>query len=558
MSFIRPGFTSTRAALLVLSLPLILSACASVGEEGSAPALELSLEAADTLRRQIDSGADDTEEVASGYLYAPSKKLEIVQTATRGLQTVGLRFDDIEVPRGATITEAYLQFTADVSSSGRVSASVRALASDDAPRFSRRARTLSAAAKTRGRVDWRVAPWTAGASGAAQRTPDLSDLVQELVDRAGWRSGNAVAFTIQGSRGDRAAKSYEKSRRGAPLLHIEYEVRTEDNKNDRKRNSKRDDRAGVPIIFDTDYGFDVDDVGALAVLHALADRGEANLLAAITTVTDTYAPRAMDAVNTFYGRPDLPLGQNTWAPASYRWDRAYPYWRRPSPRFVANLAHEFPNDAGSRVDAAVALYRKTLAAQPDGSVTVVAVGFMKNLADLLKSGPDGYSKLSGDELVARKVKELVVMGGGYPHNQGDFNLTSGPGKNAADAQLVLEAWPTEIVFTPGNVCGDVRSGQTLTGARDNPVARAYEVFFGRSRTGRASWDLCAVLYAVHGLRGPDGDPTFRLATDKRLTLHDSGRNAWVSGRSHHKRLERVMPRARMEGLLNDLLTQRPR
>lgn len=317
--------------------------------------------------------------------------------------------------------------------------------------------------------------------------------------------------------------------------------------------------AGTAVIFDTDYGFDVDDVGALAVLNALADNGETAILAAITTVTDGDAPGAMDAVNSFYGRPELPLGQNAYAPASYRWNKAYPYWRNPAPHFIANLSSEYPHDADAGVPAAVSRYRETLADAPDGSVTVVAVGFMKNLADLLKSPPDSYSDLSGEDLVGRKVAQLVVMGGGYPSNEGDFNLTSGPGKNAADAQLMIAAWPTEIVFTPGNVCGDVLSGQTLTDPETNPVARAYELFFGQSGRGRASWDLCAVLYAVRGLAAPDGTPYFELATGKRLTLDDSGRNEWVApGNSRHKRLVRVMPKPEMENVLNSLLTQPPR
>lgn len=317
--------------------------------------------------------------------------------------------------------------------------------------------------------------------------------------------------------------------------------------------------AGTAVIFDTDYGFDVGDVGALAVLNALADNGETDILAAITTVTDAHAPGAMDAVNSFYGRPDLPLGHNTDAPESYRWDKAYPYWRNPAPHFIANLGSEYPHDTDAGVPAAAKRYRETLAAVPDGSVKIVAIGFMKNLADLLKSSPDSISDLSGEELVSRKVAQLVVMGGGYPSNEGDFNLTSGPGKNSADAQLIIEAWPTEIVFTPGNVCGDVLSGQPLTAPETNPVARAYELFFGRSGRGRASWDLCAALYAVRGLAAPDGSPYFELANDKRLTLDEGGRNEWVApGNSRHKRLVRVMPKADMEDVLNSLLTQPPR
>jgi len=315
---------------------------------------------------------------------------------------------------------------------------------------------------------------------------------------------------------------------------------------------------GVPIIFDTDYGFDVDDVGALAVLNALVGSGEADLLAAITSVTDSHALGAMDAVNTFYGHPDVPLGQNADAPDHYRWGKAYPYWRTPAPHFIAELDESFPHDAGADIATAVARYREVLAAQPDGSVTVVVVGFMKNLADLLKSEPDDLSSLSGEELIRAKVKELVVMGGGYPNNEGDFNLTSGPGKDASDARLVIEAWPTEIVFTPGNVCGSIATGQTLSDPEGNPVAHAYEQFFGRPGRGRASWDLCSVLYAVRGLHAPDGARYFGMATDERLTLSESGRNDWVTpGDPRHKRLTRVMPAAEMQDVLNELLTRGP-
>ena len=458
------------------------------------------------------------------------------------------------MPRGATITKAYVQFTAATTSSGRVKASVRGIASDDAPRFPRRRHYLSSRKRTSKRVSWNVEPWRSGTSGSAQRTPDLSDVVQEIVDRSGWESGNALALTVEGSRGDRGAQAYERSRKDAPLLYIEYkrrpgrELPTEEYDNPGR---------GVRIILDTDFGFDVDDVGALSVLNALADNGEAKILAVMTPVTDSYATGAMDAVNTFYGRPNVPLGQNTSAPSRYRWDNAHPYWRTPSTRFIANLTKEFPNNVGTDVPSAVSLYRETLAAQPDRSVKIVVVGFHKNLADLLKSGADGYSSLSGKELVDRKVRQLVVMGGSYPSSDRDFNLNSGPGRDASDAQRVLETWPTEIVFTPGNVCGDVSTGQTLRDPRNNPVARAYEVFFGRTGAGRSSWDLCSVLYAVRGLRGPGSD-YFRLETGERLTLRDDGHSAWVSGKSNHKRLVRTTSSTRLKDVLNKLLTQAPK
>ncbi|MCD6188230.1 MAG: VWA domain-containing protein [Desulfuromusa sp.] len=53
------------------------------------------------------------------------------------------------------------------------------------------------------------------------QTPDLTEIVQKIVNRSGWSSGNAMVFFINGS-GHRTAVSYDGSRSAAPLLHVEY------------------------------------------------------------------------------------------------------------------------------------------------------------------------------------------------------------------------------------------------------------------------------------------------------------------------------------------------
>ncbi|MGB3618265.1 MAG: nucleoside hydrolase, partial [Catalinimonas sp.] len=70
------------------------------------------------------------------------------------------------------------------------------------------------------------------------------------------------------------------------------------------------DEAGktTAVVFDTDFGPDYDDVGALAVLHALADRGEAEILATIASNGHPLVAPSLDVVNTWFGRPDLPIG----------------------------------------------------------------------------------------------------------------------------------------------------------------------------------------------------------------------------------------------------------
>lgn len=315
---------------------------------------------------------------------------------------------------------------------------------------------------------------------------------------------------------------------------------------------------GAAILYDTDFGLDVDDVGALALIHVLADRGEVTLLGVVSNVSDPYAPAAIDVINTYYGRPDVPIGL---AQGSF-YTKAYPYWRDPSPRYIKTLAETFPHDTPTNpaeVPTAVEVYRKVLAAQPDHSVTVVSVGFMQNMSALMASGPDAHSSLGGMALIRQKVKELVIMGGAHPGSTNDLYLAGGREMDASFAIDVLAHWPTVAVFNTGEVCGAISNGQTLARAtpETNPVRASYTMFFGREGRGRASWDLCSVLYSVRGLSGPEGR-YFGTLADEHLTLSRSGVSRWVApGNSRHIRLTRELDGAVLQGLLEDLITTPP-
>ena len=155
------------------------------------------------------------------------------------------------------------------------------------------------------------------------------------------------------------------------------------------------------VIFDTDLDSDVDDVGALAVLHALENNGQAKILAVIVTSDDMHSPLCADAINTYFLRPDIPIGVNKEAKL------------RSFSRYTRAVADEYPHDLKSFNDAedAASLYRKVLSPQPDGSVVIVTVGHLTNLKNLLLSGPDDYSPLGGTALVEKKVKLWSCMGG---------------------------------------------------------------------------------------------------------------------------------------------------
>jgi len=313
--------------------------------------------------------------------------------------------------------------------------------------------------------------------------------------------------------------------------------------------------APVPVIFDTDLGYDADDAGALAVLHALADRGEAEVLATMTVVGDPQSAGALDVINTYYGRPDTPIG----AMKGGRWLDARPYWFETNPDFLGPLVREYPSNVKHKDAApgAVPLYRRTLAAQPDRSVTVVAVGFAQNLANLLRSPPDRFSPLSGRALVARKVERLVYMGSTLAGTRPDFNLGDGPYQDGRAAQQVVAAWPTKIVFVNAEIGRHIGTGSGLREQLPaNPVARTYDLYPGVNAKGeRPSWDLTAVLYAVRG-----GGTFWREVTGRALTVSREGVTTWRRAASissailpPRRHLEQVGPSSEIKSTLDGLL-----
>ncbi len=198
---------------------------AAGNESDLSAALEVSTGVSDPVefRLRIASGADDVEEnTASSALDVTSSDLELVETGSR-VQLVGLRFPGIPVPAGARVTSAHLQFTVDETGIGPAQLELRAERALDAAPFDAAANLPSARATTAAVSSWEPAPWsTVGAAGADQRTPDLSALIQEVVDQPGWSAGNALVLLVSGS-GTRTAESFDGVSAAAPELVIVYE-----------------------------------------------------------------------------------------------------------------------------------------------------------------------------------------------------------------------------------------------------------------------------------------------------------------------------------------------
>jgi len=228
------------------------------------------------------------------------------------------------------------------------------------------------------------------------------------------------------------------------------------------------------VMFDTDMCLDVDDVGALATLHALADKDEVELLAVCFNEVHKSGAAAIDAINTWYNRGTIPVG-------IYKGELDDPDDSKYLD-YVAEFPHDLTNETAPN---ALDVYLQVLGEQPDKSVTIISVGFLNNIYDLLKADPG---------LIARKVTELVVMGG--LTNDG-FNLVR---HNLVDeSEYVIRNWPTPLVISDDG--GAVHTGADLSETpAENPVREAYYRWFDKSYQGRSSWDQLAVLYGVRGLR----------------------------------------------------------
>lgn len=268
----------------------------------------------------------------------------------------------------------------------------------------------------------------------------------------------------------------------------------------------------VKIIFDSDLGPDYDDVGALAFLHAMADSGKAEILATLSSNKHELVAPSIEVINTYFGRPDLPLG----APKSSGVDM------NSSSHWADTLIERYPHRVRSTGDVpdAVQVYRRVLNSQPDSSVTVVTVGFLTNLSNLLKSQADDISPLNGKELVARKVKQLVSMAGRFPAGK-EFNVFL----DSTASVFVFSNWPGKIIFTGWEIGSEIFTGLRLihSDIKNSPVKDVFRICISMSeedKNGRMSWDETAVLIGVYGTQG------FFDTVRGKILVNPDGSNTW--------------------------------
>ncbi len=314
----------------------------------------------------------------------------------------------------------------------------------------------------------------------------------------------------------------------------------------------------LPVIFDTDIGNDCDDVLALGMIHSLQSRGECELLAVTITKDHPLAAAFVDAVNTFYGNGDVPIG----VCHSGVTDQEGKF--NGLAKVMDDGKLRYPHDLMTGADApdAVTVLRKALASAPDHSVAVMQVGFSTNLANLLDSKPDDISPLAGRELVERKVKLLSMMAGAFTqikdgkgqlYDHKEYNVV----KDIPSAQKLATDWPTTILWSGFEIGLNLAyphqsSENDFNYVDHHPLSEAY-VLYNPPPHDRPTWDLTSVLQAIR--------PTheyFELSPPGTVTVADDSLTTFTpseNGKHHYLVMPEAMKPRALEAL--QLLSSEP-
>ena len=222
VSFANPGQVDTQATFEAAGV-YVLKLTASDGELSASDQLIVTVLNASqtvTISSRVASSNDDAEEYASsGYMYLDSSDLELVSDDD-DRQLVGMRFTGLTIPQGASISSAYIEFETDETDTQSTSLSITAQDSDNAQAFGADSRNISSRPTVNATATWNnVTAWNT--VNEKHRTPDLSALVQAVVNRQGWTGGNAMVFVVTGS-GCRIAESYDGESSAAPFLQVAY------------------------------------------------------------------------------------------------------------------------------------------------------------------------------------------------------------------------------------------------------------------------------------------------------------------------------------------------
>ena len=262
-------------------------------------------------------------------------------------------------------------------------------------------------------------------------------------------------------------------------------------------NAEKAGAGPVRVIIDTDLGNSTDDLFALEVAYRLMDLNYLKIEGIIVSREGEGFADIADIENTYYGYPDIPIGverSGITGSKQYIDYRMLDELKNPD---GSRMFERTDVDFGDNLDG-YQLYRKILAKAPDHSVKLIVIGFVSSLVQLMESQPDEFSRLSGMELIRRKVDSLYFMGTklGKDDDLG-YNLRYDIGL----AKTFVEAWPSEVpvYLSPSPVGDGIEYAPELVlsdlGYNErNPIWQTY--MNKDCNTGQKMWDHLCVINAV--------------------------------------------------------------
>lgn len=292
----------------------------------------------------------------------------------------------------------------------------------------------------------------------------------------------------------------------------------------------------LKIILDTDMDSDVDDVGALAMLHTLADHQVVEILGITVTSDDQYAVSCTDAINHYFGRPEIPIGVDK--------DVELKEFSKYTKEISADFEHDLTTH--EQAEDATDLYRRLLSEQPDSSVVIISIGHLTNVRKLLESKSDKYSQLDGLGLIRKKVKFWSCMGGRFPEGKEANFYRPDP----ESTKIAVENWPGEVVFAGWEIGNDIITGAEYLRrslSPTSPVWRSYQLY--NNFAGRPSWDQASILYAVASHKD-----YWEINNKGYVMVDKDGSNQWIVGQTtEHSHLVRKMSPEEIAKIIDALM-----
>ena len=310
------------------------------------------------------------------------------------------------------------------------------------------------------------------------------------------------------------------------------------------------------LIIDTDFGFDCDDAGALAVANILINEGKINILAVTHSVNKKIGCDAIKLINDYYGNPDIPVGvAERYALnvdefyeefyAKFHYADGFPGWGE-KPTFykiLNNLNLKKYKNVVYRPAKEVIIEK--LDESDDKSVTVVCIGQANNIADVLETN---------GALFKKKVKRVVVMCGNF--NDYDYEYRIGDMYWKGEFNVLLDIRSMQRLFAERdlpiyvldfNQGFDVLSGASLQNQSDNPVKMAYFVHGNGINFNLPSWDIMTLMFA-----SGEFNDMFSLGEKGSVSVDDNGKTTFRQGNGEHCLIYRKTEQKSFADRINEL------